>query len=204
MQEVVKAILLDPEARGDVKTDPRYGKLREPVQLLTTVMRSFDVGGASGAGLPPAGQSDGVVNNSVSTLGQNVFNSPTVFNFYQPNYVVPGSTILGPEFGIFTTGTSIARANLFATYAFNGLAVALPDRPLGTKINLEEARAISAADTSGNQLLDHLNNKMRHGTMSTAMRNAILPAITSTSDHLLRSQRAVYLIASSSQYQVQR
>jgi uncharacterized protein (DUF1800 family) len=204
MQEVVKAILLDPEARGDVKTDPRYGKLREPVQLLTTVMRSFDVGGASGAGLPPAGQSDGVVNNSVSTLGQNVFNSPTVFNFYQPNYVVPGSTILGPEFGIFTTGTSIARANLFATYAFNGLAVALPDRPLGTKINLEEARAISAADTSGNQLLDHLNNKMMHGTMSTAMRNAILPAITSTSDHLLRSQRAVYLIASSSQYQVQR
>ena len=29
---VVQAILLDPEARGDVKTDPNYGKLREPVQ----------------------------------------------------------------------------------------------------------------------------------------------------------------------------
>ena len=39
----MKAILLDPEARGDVKTDPRYGKLREPVQLLTNVLRAFNV-----------------------------------------------------------------------------------------------------------------------------------------------------------------
>ena len=34
MKAVVKAILLDPEARGDVKTDPNYGKLREPVQYI--------------------------------------------------------------------------------------------------------------------------------------------------------------------------
>jgi hypothetical protein len=30
MKAVVQAVLLDPEARGDVKTDPNYGKLREP------------------------------------------------------------------------------------------------------------------------------------------------------------------------------
>jgi hypothetical protein len=205
MQAVIKAILLDPEARGDVKTDPRYGKLREPVQLLTNVLRSFDVGGASVSGQPPTGLSDGVVNGSVSALGQNVFASPTVFNYYQPNYVVPGSTILGPEFGIFTTGTSIGRANLFATYAFNGLGVAAPDRPLGTKINVTEAQAISTADTTGNQLLDYLNTKMMHGTMSAEMRNAILPAVINAgTNHLLRVQRAVYLIATSSQYQVQR
>ena len=204
MQEVIKAILLDPEARGDVKTDPRYGKLREPVQLLTNILRNFDVGGASAAGQPPTGQSDGVVNNSVAGLGQDAFRSPTVFNYYQPNYIVPGSTILGPEFGIYTTGTSIGRANLFATYAFNGLTIASPDRPNGTKINLAEAQAISAADASGNQLLDYLNTKMMHGAMSTQMKNAILPAVTNTTDNLLRAQRAVYLIATSSQFQVQR
>jgi uncharacterized protein (DUF1800 family) len=206
MKEVIKAILLDPEARGDVKTDPRYGKLREPVQLLTNVLREFEVGGASAAGLPPAGQSDGVVNNSVATLSQNAFNSPTVFNYYQPNYVVPGTTILGPEFGIYTTGTSIGRANLFATYAFNGLGIALPDRPNGTKINLTEAASLSAADSTGNQLLDYLNWRMLHGTMSTEMRNAILPAITaiSAANSLQRAQTAVYLIATSSQFQVQR
>src|SRR6185369_15005607 len=152
------------------------------------------------------GQSDGVVNNSVSALSQSVFNSPTVFNFFQPNYIVPGTTILGPEFGIYTTGTSIARANLFATYAFNGLAIAGVDRPLGTKINVTEAQAVSAADPSANQLLDYLSRKMLHGTMSTQMKNAILPAITpiAASNSLSRAQTAIYMVATSSHFQVQR
>lgn len=201
LQEVVKAILLDAEARGDVKTDPRYGKLREPVQLLTNVLRNFSVSSAN-----LASESDGVVNNSVAALGQSVFLAPTVFNYYQPNYVVPGSTILGPEFGIYTTGTAIGRANLFSTYAFNGLAIALPDRPNGTRINLAEVQAVSAGDATGIQLMDYLNTKMMHGTMSAQMRSAILPAVTAvaSSNTLLRSQTAIYLIATSSQYQVQR
>ena len=201
MQEVIKAILLDSEARGDMKTDPRYGKLREPVQLLTNVLRNFDVRSAD-----LATQSDGVVNGSLAPLGQSAFIAPTVFNYYQPNYVVPGSTILGPEFGIFTTSTSIGRANLFATYAFNGLTVVLPDRPNGTRINLAEAQAEAAADPSANRLMDYLNNKMMHGTMSPEMRTAILPAVTAvvSTNTLLRSQTAIYLIATSSQFQVQR
>jgi uncharacterized protein (DUF1800 family) len=201
LREVIRAILLDPEARGDVKTDPRYGKLREPVQLLTNVLRNFNVSSAT-----LSAQSDGVVNNSVSALGQNVFNPPTVFNYYQPNYVVPGTTILGPEFGIYTTGTSIARANLFATYAFNGLSASLPDRPLGTKLNLADVQAIAALDPTCNQLLDFLNTRMLHGTMSVQMKNAILPALTAISpaNTLGRSQTAIYLIATSSQFQVQR
>ncbi|MEP7150049.1 MAG: DUF1800 family protein, partial [Acidobacteriota bacterium] len=196
-----KAILLDAEARGDVKTDPRYGKLREPVQLLTNVLRNFQVSSAN-----LAGQSDGVVNNSVAGLGQSVFQAPTVFNYYQPNYYVPGSTILGPEFGIFTTATSIGRANLFATYAFNGLTVALPDRPNGTRINLTEAQSVSAGDSSGDQLMTYLDSKMMHGTMSPQMRSAILPAVTAvaSTNNLLRAQTAIYLIATSSQFQVQR
>jgi uncharacterized protein (DUF1800 family) len=201
LREVIRAILLDPEARGDVKTDPRYGKLREPVQLLTNVLRNFNV---SSADLTT--QSDGVVNNSVSGLGQNVFNAPTVFNYYQPTYVVPGTTILGPEFGIYTTGTSIGRANLFATYAFNGLAVALPDRPSGTKLSLADVQAASAADATGNQLLDLLNTRMLHGTMSDQMRSKVLPAITaiSAANPLQRAQTAIYLVATSPQFQVQR
>lgn len=201
MREVVRAILLDPEARGDVKTDPRYGKLREPVQLLTNVLRNFNV---SSADLTT--QSDGVVNNTVSGLGQDVFNPPTVFNYYQPGYIVPGTNILGPEFGIYTTGTSIGRANLFATYAFNGLGVALPNRPAGTKLNLADVQAVSAADATANQLLDYLNTKMLHGTMSTEMRNKILPAITAinAANSLQRSQTAIYLVATSPQFQVQR
>ena len=201
MREVIKAILLDPEARGDIKTDPRYGKLREPVQLLTNVLRTFNVSSAD-----LAGQSDGVLSASVSGLGQNPFNSPSVFNFFSPSYIVPSTTILGPEFGIFNTGASIGRANLFATFAFNGLPVSLPDRPNGTKLNLAEAQSMSALDPSANKLLDYLNIKMMHSTMSPEMRSAILPSITaiSATNSLQRTQTAIYLIASSSQFQVQR
>jgi hypothetical protein len=201
MREVIRAILLDPEARGDIKTDPRYGKLREPVQLLTNVLRNFNVSSAD-----LTSQSDGVLSPSISGLGQNPFNSPSVFNFFSPSYIVPSTTILGPEFGIFNTGASIGRANLFATFAFNGLGVSLPDRPNGTKLNLAEAQSVSASDATANKLLDYLNIKMLHSTMSPEMRNAILPAITAinATNSLQRAQTAVYLIASSSQFQVQR
>ncbi|HZB44922.1 MAG TPA: DUF1800 family protein, partial [Pyrinomonadaceae bacterium] len=38
MKAVVQAVLLDPEARGDLKTASDYGRLREPVQYLTNVL----------------------------------------------------------------------------------------------------------------------------------------------------------------------
>ena len=43
MKSVIRAILLDPEARGDKKTDPNFGKLREPVQFATNILRALNV-----------------------------------------------------------------------------------------------------------------------------------------------------------------
>ena len=37
LKAVVRAILLDPEARGDVKTDPNYGRLRHPAQFIANL-----------------------------------------------------------------------------------------------------------------------------------------------------------------------
>jgi uncharacterized protein (DUF1800 family) len=201
LKEVVKAILLDPEARGDVKTDPRYGKLREPVQFATNLYRHFGVRSFDGLTL-----SDGNVDRFPSGMGQRAFFSPTVFNYYPPDYVVPGTTVLGPEFGIFTTGTSIARINAVNSIVFNRITVSQPDSPNGTSINMDSWSTLAAADTSGNQLMDALNSKMMHGAMSQTMRSTILTAVAAvpTTNPLLRAQTAVYLIATSSQYQVQR
>ncbi len=201
LQEVVRAILLDPEARGDLKTDPRYGKLREPVQLFTNVMRNFNVSSVNGLG-----QSDGNLNRFIVSLGQDAFRSPTVFNYYSPDYIVPGTTLLAPEFNIYTTGTSIGRANLFNTFAFGQVNVSLPDSPNGTKANYADLSAIAAADTTSSQLLDHLNVRMMHGAMSPQMKSTIQTAVNAvtSSNLLLRAQTAVYLIATSSQFQVQR
>ena len=147
------------------------------------------------------------MNNSVSAIGQSAFFAPTVFNYYQPNYVVPGSTILGPEFGIYTTSTSIGRANLFATYAFNGLTVAAPDRPNGTKLNLAEVQAVSRGGSDSNQLMDlpeHEDDARHDVVRKCEARSCRLSQQWQRAIHSLRSQTAIYLIATSSQYQVQR
>ena len=200
MKAVIRAILLDPEARGNVKTNANYGKLREPVQLATNLMRQFDVQSATAGG-----QSDGYVNQIISPMGQNTFNSPTVFNYYSPEYTVPGTALNGPEFGILTTGTAIARAN-FANTMVYGKVNTGTNAPTGTSINLTEMQALATADTTGNRLLDALNTKMLHGTMSAQMKSTILTAVQAvpSSSPLARAQAAIYLVATSSQYQVQR
>ncbi|MEO8072792.1 MAG: DUF1800 domain-containing protein [Acidobacteriota bacterium] len=200
LKAVVKAILLDPEARGNIKTDPNYGKLREPVQLATNVLRQFDVQSAGGGG-----QSDGYVNQIISPMGQNMFKSPTVFNYYSPEYIIPGTALNGPEFGILTTGTAIARANFMNTMVFGQVNVST-NAPMGTSIDLSEMQALAAADTTGNRLVDALNTKLMHGTMSAQMKSTILTAVqaVANTNTLLRAQTAIYLTASSSQYQVQR
>jgi uncharacterized protein (DUF1800 family) len=202
MKEVVKAILLDPEARGDIKTEPRYGKLREPIQFVTNIARHFDVRSADRTTL-----SDGVVTTETNSMGQVAFMSPTVFNFYPPDYIVPGTSFNGPEFGLFTTGTSIARANFANTIIFNRINIdASRNVTLGTSISLADLQAVADADPSCGQLMDALNTKMMHGAMTQQMRDTIQYAVTTVpvSNPLLRAQRAVYLVATSSQYQVQR
>ena len=201
MKEVIKAILLDPEARGNAKTDPTYGKLREPVQLMTNIYRQMGVTDAAGTG-----QSDGNINRFPAGLSQNTFNPPTVFNYYPPDYVIPGTSLNGPEFAIFNTGTSIGRANLGNSLVYGVVNVAAPDTPSGTRLTLTELQALAAADTTSNQLLDVLNQRLMHGTMSPAMRNSIMTATNAvaSTDPLGRARAALYLVVTSSQYQVQR
>ena len=201
LKEVVKAILLDPEARGNVKTDANYGKLREPVQLATNLFRQFGVQSAVG-GAP----SDGVVSGVIAPMGQNTFYAPTVFNYYPPDYIVPGPGLNGPEFAILTTGTAIARSNFMNTMIFNRINVSNPNAPSGTSLNFTEMQALAAADATSNRLLDALDQKMMHGTMTAQNRATILTAVQAVpaTDPLTRAKTAIYLIATSSQYQVQR
>lgn len=200
MKAVVRAILLDPEARGDMKTDPNYGKLREPVQMVTNIARHFDVKSAA-----LSGPSDGVVNGLSANIGQNTFAAPTVFNFYPPDYIIPNTSLPGPEFAIMTTSTSIGRANLVNGMVYGVIAVG-ENSPAGTRLDFTEMQSIAAADASGNLLLDTLNQRMLNGTMSPEMRNSIMTAVSAIAptSPMARAQTAIYLVASSSQYQIQR
>jgi uncharacterized protein (DUF1800 family) len=214
LKAVVQAILLDPEARGDVKTAASYGKLREPAQYIISVLRALNVKSAD-----KTTTSDGVLGSRstpvdfTGSLDQPIFQPTTVFSYYQPEYEVPGTKILGPAFGILSTSTTLRRANNINTLIYTGVPANLtsptafsPDRPKGTSVDLSNLEALASTPDA---IADQLNALMLHGTMSTAVRNSITTAMNAipTSDVNFarkRAQVAAYLVATSSQYDVQR
>jgi uncharacterized protein (DUF1800 family) len=202
MKAVVRNILLDPEARGDLKTDPSYGRLREPVQYIANVLRAFNA------------SSDGVLGSSnragdlPGTLDQPVFQPPTVFSYYTPDYEVPGAKMLGPAFQILYTTTTVRRANVMNTLIYSGIGTGA-NNPTGTQFDFSQLQTLATNDTTSAQLVDRLNALLLHGTMTTAVRTSILSAVNAipTSDANFarkRVQAAAYLIVTSPQYDVQR
>ncbi len=92
---VVKAVLLDPEARrGDVGhgDTPRFGKLREPMLFHTALLRGL------GCTRVPVSSRNG----QNFTSSQAPMNAPSVFSFYLPTDTAPGSNLLAPEHRLLT------------------------------------------------------------------------------------------------------
>ena len=206
LRAVVRALLLDPEARGDAKTDPKYGRLREPVQFITNALRAFGPTAASGAG-----QSDGVVGerssrNFPQTLDQRVFAPSTVFSYYTPLYEVPGAGLLGPAFEILSTSTALQRHNTVNAFVYQGISANAPDRPAGTALSLA---ALEAQASNPAQMIETLNALLLHNTMSDQMKTQVSNAVSAipTTDGQFarkRAQAAAYLVLTSPQFQVQR
>jgi uncharacterized protein (DUF1800 family) len=199
LKAVVKAILLDVEARDVSTPSADFGSLREPSLAVTAAIRALN-GITDGNRLAAA----------VSNLGQNPYFSPTVFNYFPPDATIPGTTTLAPEFAIHTTNSAVARANLMYTLVYNGYA---PDPTIpnstGTRLDLSQFAALAANPAamvskysdvlSGGQL-----DPVAQGLIVTAV-NAITLSATPTAAQLLqRAQMAAYLILSSYHFQVQR
>jgi|GEM_PF-7105972 len=198
LKAVVEAILLDPEARGDGKSAPTYGHLREPVLLMNNVLRLFDAKSAD-----RAKNSDGYLNPQLTPMDQDVLKPLTVFSYYPADYQVPGTSLTGPEFGILSTSSSLKRANFMNTIVFSVISASPPDRPNGTSIDLTGLQALAGNPQS---LVDELNRTMMHGTMSAQMQGSIVTAVNAVlaSNPLKRARTALYLVATSSQYQVEK
>jgi uncharacterized protein (DUF1800 family) len=215
MKAVIKAILLDPEARGNIKTDPNYGHLREPVLYLTQLLRPFNPTANSGASAGCNGLSDGVINGVTLPLDQDVWNPPTVFNYYPMDYIIPNTPLNGPQFQIFSTGTALKRPNAVNQFfpvnstAVGGIAAttgAAANTPCGTRVDVTRYQNLAAADTTGGQLIDAVNRELMNGSMSPQVRAEISTAVqaVASTNPLKRARTAIYLAATSPQYQVQR
>jgi uncharacterized protein (DUF1800 family) len=198
LKAVVRAIVLDPEARNQPTPDREPGHLKEPVLLITNMLRAFPARSADGRR-----QSDGSLNHFTARLGQDVFRPASVFSYYPPDFAVPGQPeALAPEFGIVSGSTAMARANVVNSLVFDGVRVS-PDAPDGTSLDFSAIEPL-AGDAS--QLVAALNRLLMHGTMSAAMRDRLVAAVevVPSSDSQMRVRQAVYLVCTSWQYQVQR
>ncbi|MGH9501584.1 MAG: DUF1800 family protein [Terriglobales bacterium] len=185
LKAVVAAILLDPEARrGDdpAQTQPSDGKLKEPVLFITNLLRAMN------------GVSDGAsLSDRASDMKQPPFFSPTVFNFYHPDHVIEGTTLLGPEFEIFDTSTDIARINFVNSLVYGSVSST-------TTVDLSGYVPLAA---NPDQLVTAVGAVMMHGQVSDNMRATLVTTLSGISDTTRRTKAAFYLMGSSSQFQVQ-
>jgi hypothetical protein len=224
MQAVIKAILLDPEART-APADGNYGHLREPVLHITNTLRALGIQSADrtyttdftlGDAFLPGGATHNL------RMDQDVFRPPTVFSYYPPDNVLqiaPGECkvpdtplicLVAPEFGIQSTSTVLSRINFMRDVAFHQMLKDAKNRPLGTWIDTTPYEAEAAGDASA--LINDLNNRLMHGSMALGsntlydvVQRAVMAIPESDPNALTtRVQEAIYLIASSSQYQVER
>ncbi len=107
MREVIKAILLDPEARDPERmTDPDFGKQREPHLRVANLVKAFNAVAANGKY---------EMRYLDRATAQRPLNSPSVFNFYSPDYQPPGELgsrgLYGPEFQITNDITALSNPN---------------------------------------------------------------------------------------------
>lgn len=191
MRAVLRAILMDYDARGAAKTQQGAGHLREPVVRLTNLLRAFH-----------ANSPDGKFQlGSPSTLGELPLHSPTVFNFFSPDYAAPGaiaqSGLVSPELEITTETTTISIANYLRNAIYSGLG------PAADRVTLDLTKDISLA-ADPNQLVDHLNSLLMAGSMSSAMRNILVNAVTQipATNATERARTATYLVINSPEFSV--
>ncbi|WP_300528675.1 DUF1800 domain-containing protein [Maricaulis sp.] len=163
------AILMDSEARQAPDTAPNdWGKVREPVLRFTHWARAFGIDGTQ------AWREDYLWDTSSSgSLGQHPFRAPSVFNFYRPGYVAPGTEtgaagLTAPELQIVNEASVIGFANFMSAFITDNTWGDNRTETLGFHPDYTAEMAIA---DDPDALLDRLDAVFTYGTLSTATRD---------------------------------
>ncbi|WP_342117036.1 DUF1800 domain-containing protein [Pseudoduganella sp. OTU4001] len=163
MKALVRAILLDPEARqGDQQgaSPASFGKLREPLLWYTGLLRGV------GCKLPlrwGGTRDDGLENGVAMPSIQQPFFASSVFSFYLPTDRAPGSNLLAPEQRLLTPEELSARVGGYNT----GEAAAWTKA--GCKID-DITRAYSSSPRA---LVDLISARYFRNAMPATMRQSL-------------------------------
>lgn len=201
LKAVIRAIYLDSEARGASQLP---GKVKEPVLLATSLARAIGY------------TTDGYAFTTRDAgMGQAPFRAPSVFNYYPYDFpLAQGDGLVSPVSKLMTTSTIMARHNFVYDWTVGGDATrgefqkqASMTYSTGTVPNwaLWEAHG-----TDDGKTIDRINLVMLNGAMTPAQRQSIVTAMAAikNNDPALqarkRAQVALYIVASSPLFQVDR
>lgn len=207
MQAVITAILTDSEARttSAAVANPQYGKVRESLLRYTEWARAFSAQSRNG------GYWLGSTEDPIYGLGEMTLRSPTVFNWFAPGYVPPGTSIaaaglVGPEFQMTNVTTVVGYLN-YMQGAIGANATGGPDvfASYGTELGLA---------STPTALVDRLNLLLMAGQMNSTLEGEIVSAVSAidipTGDQnainaalTARVQTAVYLTLASPDFTAQ-
>jgi len=170
MQAVIQAILLDPEARdsASASSNPQYGKVREALVRYTEWARAFTAQSRNGS------FNLGSTEDPIFGLGEMSLRSPTVFNWFAPGYVPPGTSIsaaglVAPEMEMTDVSTVVGYLN-YMQGAIGSTAQAGPDvfSSYSTELGLA---------ATPDQLIDRINLLLMAGEMDSTLQGQILSAV---------------------------
>lgn len=185
LQAVWVAILLDDEANGAATlASASHGKLREPMLRFIQWARTFSVTSAAGS------WKIFELNNAGTQLGQSPLRAPSVFNFFRPGYVPPGTAMAtadatAPEFQLVNETSVGGYLNFMQGVIERGINCPNPAVPEAAwnnyayDVRANYAYELSLSLNAGN-LVDHLNLVLTAGQLSATTRNLIVNALDAT------------------------
>lgn len=197
MGAVVKAILLDAEARPSLAMD-LDGKIKEPLLRVTHLWRAYNAT-SNGGGYP--------YGFAYILFGQGPLQSPSVFNFFSPFYAPTGeirnSGLVAPELQLATEYNNTLMTNWVLQQAFfwNQASEDLEDDQV--YIDISEEMAIS---DDPDALIDMVAEKLLGGEISDTLRAEITRMLEffPVEDQANRAAEVIYFVATSPEFVLQR
>lgn len=197
LKAVVRAILLDPEARDPaLAASSTFGKVREPMVRFLSWARAFSASSASG------NFAIGDLSDPATRLGQSPLRSPSVFNFFRPGFTsvsLADRGLVAPELQI-TSETSTAGYLNYMQRAINGQGVG--------DLVADYSSLLPLAKTP-KALVDELALLFTANSLSASTRSELASAVEAmpqTTDAQLRSRvlTALFITLASPEFIVQR
>jgi len=196
---VIKAVLLDPEARGqDAVDNILAGKIKEPMLKSYRAMRALNVGWAKGQAL----------DDPKKIYNQGSISAPNVFNFYQSDFTPPNTAIselslVAPEIKLITPTWMNKTSKLLANISID----ATPSdgegyRPITTDFY---QKLDNMQNFSPTNFIEEMNLLLLEGRMSEKMKSLLNDYITEMPASYKNSTIAkelVYIILISPEYAV--